>query len=146
MKQIDLKQNKINQLIQREFEVISKVLNIFSLYYRLMKTMTQIVPENTKMSGLSDKTIYLNSDFCPRCQNNLYINTKCFDCHKAIQWICYKCQWESEILNHEICHKPIVLSSQMVMTAKSKHSWRNELDDMYSWTLQRGAEASCLIQ
>ena len=125
--------------------LISKVLNIFSSYYYLMENMSQTVPKNTIQTNSSEKIIYLNSDCCPRCQNKLYINTKCFDCQKPIQWICYKCQWESDILNHEICHKSISLSN-IAKTPKNKHSWRNELDDMYSWTLQRGAEVSCLIQ
>lgn len=47
---------------------------------------------------------------CPLCQKNAYVYSTCFDCKQPIQWVCYTCQWESNLRDHSVCHKNVLLN------------------------------------
>jgi hypothetical protein len=68
---------------------------------------------------------------CKNCAGKLYVYTRCFDCHQVIQKICYRCQWETEIVEHPNCHKDIDIS--ISKPTIPKHSWQSTID---RWSIE----------
>lgn len=136
------KQNKKSEIIDTNNSIPSKNLKTCEKIEGLTGANLDQAMDNYS----SDKKTSLNSESCPNCKNKIYINSKCFDCHQTIQWVCYKCQWESKLINHDECHKNISLANNKISKSIIKNSWKQEFDDMYSWTIQNGAKVSGLIQ
>lgn len=79
---------------------------------------------------------------CPNCKNNVSVDSRCFDCKQVIQWICYKCQWESNIRDHISCHKIIAIpakkfSQDSKFGGYSSNSFTEKSHDLYWWTLRQ---------
>ena len=83
---------------------------------------------------LPTKTIGIVS--CHNCKGSLNVYSRCFDCKQAIQVICYKCQWESNIRDHIGCHKNVpIVSNRISNFQKRDHDTFDEIkytiDDLY---------------
>lgn len=81
---------------------------------------------------------------CPICQNTVNVDSRCFDCKQPIQWICYKCQWESNIRNHESCHKNILIQQGKPIQKPKVDGYHNLMEksyEAYGWALRNTAQA-----
>lgn len=87
---------------------------------------------------------------CPNCKGKLNTYSRCFDCKQAIQWICYKCQWESNLRDHIECHKNVSIYH---VTSPNLHkpgfpifdSLRNKVDEICHTPLQMIAPVFSLV-
>lgn len=100
-----------------------------------------------RISQISSRgTIKLLVKSCPNCQNMVHVNSRCFDCKQPIQWICYKCQWESNIRDHSSCHKNVVIPKSL-FTQKPlakrhyDHLIVNKSQEVYWWTIRNTVQA-----
>lgn len=78
---------------------------------------------------------------CPICDSDLSPYSRCFDCKRIIQLICYKCQWESNLIDHNECHKNVsVISSRTPNFQKRSYTvfdeLNNKIDDLYHMPFQ----------
>lgn len=82
---------------------------------------------------------------CPLCSKKVSVYTTCLDCKRPIQWICYKCQWESNVRDHSSCHKNISISTIPHQKFKVENNPINLLvtksQGAYWWTLNQITEA-----
>ena len=88
----------------------------------------------------------MSIESCPVCHNKVYVDSRCFDCKQPIQWICYNCQWESNIRDHNACHKDIVISTtKPVLKSKVENNPIDTLvtkgHEAYWWTIREATEA-----
>ncbi len=87
---------------------------------------------------------------CPNCQGSLSNYSSCFDCKQVIQWICYKCQWESNLSDHNGCHNNVSVTSvsrtnfpkvgQSVFDA-----WKSKTDELSNMTFQMAVPVLNLV-
>ena len=86
---------------------------------------------------------------CPICKGNISVYSRCFDCKNAIQWICYKCQWESNLRDHIDCHKTVSSSISMTKIQKPEipvfSTLKNRVDEFYHTPLQMIAPVFNLV-
>ena len=78
---------------------------------------------------------------CPVCKGVLNPYTRCFDCKKIIQLICYKCQWESDLNDHDECHKnvfikPIIPTNFQNTKYSVFDKLKDKTDDLYQIPFQ----------
>lgn len=90
---------------------------------------------STKSSGL--KTTF--EKLCPICNQKAFVYTTCFDCKNPIQWICYKCSWESNLRVHDSCHKNVTIQDSHEQNNCSKYGFKEKLSDTYRTVLQKTA-------
>lgn len=87
---------------------------------------------------------------CPICKGDLKPYTRCIDCKHIIQLICYKCQWESKLLDHNACHKNVFIKPITPTNFQNpKYSvfdeLKNKADDLYHLSFQMAAPVFNLV-
>jgi hypothetical protein len=87
---------------------------------------------------------------CPNCVGILSTYSRCFDCKHPIQYICYKCQWESKLLDHNDCHKNVYFKPVSPTNFQNPKytvfgEIKNRLDDLYHMPFQMVAPVLNLV-
>ena len=76
--------------------------------------LSKTIDENHYKTSLNDDALVMfqsmtDKKYCPLCRQKAFVYTTCFDCKSPIQWICYTCQWESNLRDHDSCHRNVLM-------------------------------------